>query len=107
MAWIFLLISGLGEVGGVTFIKLSDGFRKWKGTVGAILSGFVSFYCLSRALEEIPISVAYGIWTGIGSAGSVLLGMLAFGESRDKRKLLFIGMIIAGVAGLRIVDGGH
>jgi len=108
MAWLFLLLSGLGEVSGVTFTKLSDGFRKWKGTVGAIASGIVSFYCLSRALQHIPISTAYGIWTGIGSAGSVVLGMLLFGESKDWRKLLFIGMIIAGVVGLRVVGGvGH
>ncbi|MBB3110619.1 multidrug transporter EmrE-like cation transporter [Paenibacillus phyllosphaerae] len=107
MAWVFLLLSGLSEVSGVTFMKLSDGFRKWKGTVGAIISGIFSFYFLSRALQEIPISTAYGVWTGIGSAGSVILGMMLFGESRDRRKLLFIAMIIAGVAGLRIVGGGH
>ncbi|HUC93033.1 MAG TPA: multidrug efflux SMR transporter [Paenibacillus sp.] len=106
MAWIFLLISGLGEIGGVTFLKLSEGFTKWKATVGAALSGFVSFYFLSRALQDIPISTAYGIWTGIGSAGSVLLGMFLFKESKDMRKLLFISMIIAGVVGLRVVGGG-
>jgi len=101
MAWIWLLISGLGEIGGVTFIKLSDGFKRWKPTVGVIVSSFVSFYFLSLALREIPIGTAYGIWTGIGAAGSVLLGMVLFKESRDIRKLLFIAMIIAGVVGLR------
>ncbi|GMK38165.1 QacE family quaternary ammonium compound efflux SMR transporter [Paenibacillus sp. CCS19] len=105
MAWLFLLLSGLGEVSGVTFTKLSDGFRKWKGTVGAVISGILSFYCLSMALRDIPISTAYGIWTGIGSAGSVLLGMFLFGESKDWRKLLFIGMIIIGVIGLKISGG--
>jgi quaternary ammonium compound-resistance protein SugE len=103
MEWIYLLISGFGEIGGVTFIKLSDGFRKWKPTVGAIVSSFISFYFLSLALRDIPIGTAYGIWTGIGAAGSVLLGMALFKESRDVRKLLFIAMIIAGVAGLRVV----
>lgn len=107
MAWVFLLLSGLGEVGFVTFMKLSDGFRKWKPTVGTIVFGGLSFFLLSKALQSIPISTAYGVWTGIGAAGSVLLGMIAFGESRDRRKLLFIAMIITGVAGLRIVGGGH
>jgi quaternary ammonium compound-resistance protein SugE len=107
MAWLFLLISGLGEVSGVTCIKLSKGFTRWKGTVGAVISGLVSFYCLSRALHDIPMSTAYGIWTGIGAAGSVLLGMFAFKESKDPRKLLFIAMIIVGVAGLRMVGTGH
>lgn len=103
MAWLFLLISGIGEIGGVTFIKLSQGFKRWKPTVGAVVSGFISFYFLSLALRDIPMGTAYSIWTGIGSAGSVLLGMYLFKESKDVRKLLFISMIIAGVVGLRIV----
>ncbi|GGF92086.1 DMT family transporter [Paenibacillus abyssi] len=107
MSWIFLLLSGLAEVGGVTFMKLSKGFSRLKPTLGAIGFGIFSFYFLSRALQEIPISTAYGIWTGIGSAGGVLLGMLLFKESKDFRKLLFIGMIITGVIGLRVVGGGH
>ncbi|WP_020619441.1 DMT family transporter [Paenibacillus daejeonensis] len=107
MAWMFLLLSGLAEVSGVTFLKLSKGFTRFKPTLGAIISGAFSFYFLSRALQEIPISTAYGIWTGIGSAGGVLLGMYLFSESRDIRKLIFIGMIITGVIGLRVVGGGH
>ncbi|GBF74566.1 QacE family quaternary ammonium compound efflux SMR transporter [Paenibacillus sp. 598K] len=107
MAWIFLLLSGLAEVSGVTFLKLSKGFTRLKPTIGAIISGMFSFYFLSRALQQIPISTAYGIWTGIGSAGGVLLGMYLFRESRDVRKLIFIGMIITSVIGLRVVGGGH
>ncbi|MGG4144740.1 multidrug efflux SMR transporter [Paenibacillus algorifonticola] len=103
MAWIFLIISGLGEVGGVTFMKLSDGFKRWRGTVGAIIFGFISFYFLSRSLQDIPISTAYGIWTGIGSVGSVILGMIFFGESRDWRKIFFVLMIIGSVIGLKLV----
>lgn len=107
MAWLFLLVSGLGEVGGVTGMKLSNGFKNWRGTLLALASAFVSFYCLSRSLQDIPISTAYAIWTGIGSVGSVILGMLVFGESRDKRKMLFIAMIVVGAAGLKIVGGAH
>ncbi|MFX3636400.1 MAG: multidrug efflux SMR transporter [Candidatus Pristimantibacillus sp.] len=107
MAWIFLILSGLAEVGGVTFMKLSDGFRNWKGTVGAIIFGFFSFYLLSRAMEEIPLSTGYGIWTGIGSVGSVLLGMIFFGDSKSWKKILFVGMIITGVIGLKMTGGGH
>lgn len=107
MEWIYLLLSGLGEIGFVTCMKLSDGFKKWKWTAGSVLSGGLSFFLLSMALKEIPMSTAYGIWTGIGAAGSVLLGMLLFNESRDRRKLLFIAMIVIGVGGLRMVGGGH
>ncbi|XEC95283.1 multidrug efflux SMR transporter [Paenibacillus tarimensis] len=107
MAWIFLLLSGLAEIGGVTMMKLSRGFSRLKPTLGAVAFGVFSFYFLSRALQAIPISTAYGIWTGVGSAGSVLLGMFVFKESRDFRKLIFIGMIITGVIGLRLVGDGH
>lgn len=103
MAWFILFLSGLGEVGMVTFLKLSDGFTKWKGTVGTIIFGGLSFSLLSKAMVEIPISTAYGVWTGIGAAGSVLLGMVLFRESKDWRKILFIAMIIGGVIGLRMV----
>lgn len=103
MAWIYLLLSGIGEISFVTFLKLSDGFKKGVATTLALVSGAFSFYFLSRALVDIPISLAYGIWTGIGAAGSVLLGMLLFNESKDVRKLLFIAMIIAGVVGLKLV----
>ncbi|MUT65117.1 multidrug efflux SMR transporter [Paenibacillus sp. NEAU-GSW1] len=107
MAWLFLIISGLAEVGGVTSMKLSNGFRNWKGTAGAIVFGIGSFYFLSRALEGIPLSTGYGIWTGIGSVGSVLLGMIFFGDSRNWKKLLFVGLIMIGVIGLKTTGGGH
>lgn len=107
MAWVFLVLSGLAEVGGVTSMKLSNGFRNWKGTVSAIVFGIFSFYLLSRALEGIPLSTGYGIWTGIGSVGSVLLGMIFFGDSRNWKKLLFVGLIIIGVIGLKTTGGGH
>jgi len=104
MGWLYLIISGIGEIGGVTSMKLSDGFKRWKGTAGAIFFGFISFFFLSKALIYIPISTAYGIWTGIGSLGSVILGMFFFGESKDWRKLLFLAMIITGVIGLKVVS---
>ncbi|WP_042170333.1 DMT family transporter [Paenibacillus gorillae] len=107
MAWLFLILSGIAEVGGVTSMKLSDGFRKWKGTVGAVVFGFFSFYLLSKALEGIPLSTGYGIWTGIGAVGSVLLGMVLFGDSRSWKKLFFVGLIIIGVIGLKMTGGSH
>jgi quaternary ammonium compound-resistance protein SugE len=104
MAWVYLVLAGFGEIGFVIFMKLSEGFSRKKYTLLSALSGFVSFYFLSRALLEIPIGTGYGIWTGIGAAGSVLLGMLFFGESRDWKRVLFIGMIIGGVIGLKTIS---
>lgn len=101
MSWTFLVIAGLGEIGFVSFMKLSEGFTKTRYTILTVLSSLVSFYFLSKALLGIPIGTGYGVWTGIGAAGSVLLGMYFFGESKDWKRLVFIGMIISGVIGLK------
>lgn len=103
MAWIYLIIAGIGEIGFVIFMKLSEGFTRHRYTALSVVSGGFSFYFLSKALLEIPIGTGYGIWTGIGAAGSVLLGMLFFGESRDRKRVFFIGMIIAGAIGLKVI----
>jgi quaternary ammonium compound-resistance protein SugE len=104
MAWVFLIIAGFGEIGFVIFMKLSEGFTKHKYTFLSVVSGFFSFYFLSKALIEIPLGTGYGIWTGIGAAGSVLLGMLFFGESRELKRIFFICMIISGVIGLKLIS---
>ncbi|WP_082235029.1 DMT family transporter [Halobacillus massiliensis] len=104
MAWIFLLIAGIGEMSGMFFLKLSDGLRKAKPAAAALLSGIMSFYFLSLSLKELPIGTAYGIWTGIGSAGTVLLGMFIFKEQASFKRIFFIGCIITGVVGLKLVS---
>ncbi|UOR13380.1 DMT family transporter [Halobacillus amylolyticus] len=104
MSWIFLLLAGTGEMFGMLFLKLSDGFRKRIPTLLAIVSGGLSLYFLSLSLKELPIGTAYGIWTGIGSVGTVLLGILLFNEKASVQRLFFIGCIIAGVVGLKLVS---
>lgn len=102
MAWTILIIAGFFEVLFVTTMKLSDGFKVKKFTALTVLSGGLSFYLLSLALKEIEVGAGYAVWTGIGAAGSVLVGMLFFNENRQPAKLFFLSCIIAGVAGLRI-----
>lgn len=103
MAWIYLLFAGIGEVGFVIFMKLSNGFTRYLYSLLCVVSGSLSFYLLSKSLQELPIGTAYGMWTGIGAAGSVLLGMLFFGESKNWKRLLFIGMILISVIGLKMI----
>lgn len=105
MAWLTLIIAGFFEVAFVTTMKLSEGFKVKKYTALTILSGAISFYLLSRALTEIAVGTGYAVWTGIGAAGSVVVGMLFFKESRQPAKLFFLTCIIAGVAGLKIFGG--
>lgn len=104
MAWVYLVLAGFGEIGFVMFMKLSDGFTRQKYNLLTGVSAFFSFYFLSKSLLTLPVGTAYGIWTGIGAAGSVLLGMLFFGESRNWKRLLFIAMIIVSVVGLKVIS---
>lgn len=102
LSWIVLLLGGVCEVGFVTMMKLSDGFRRTKFTLLTLLFMVFSFYSLSFALKEIPIGVGYAVWAGIGAVGSVLVGMLFFRETRSWKKMLFIAMIIIGIVGLKL-----
>ncbi|MET3196946.1 multidrug efflux SMR transporter [Bacillus sp. OAE603] len=104
MAWIYLLIAGLGEVGFVTFMKLSNNFKKLNYSILCVVSGWISFYLLSKALKVIPVGTGYTIWTGIGAAGSVIIGMMFFKESRDWKRLFFITLVIASVIGLKVIS---
>ncbi|WP_394236605.1 DMT family transporter [Niallia oryzisoli] len=103
MEWIYLIIAGLCEVGFVIFMKLSEGFTRHRYTILTLVLSAFSFYFLSKALLVIPIGTGYGIWTGIGAAGSVILGILFFGESRNWKRVMFILMIVAGVVGLKSI----
>ncbi|NDV68493.1 QacE family quaternary ammonium compound efflux SMR transporter [Dysgonomonas sp. 25] len=100
--WLLLFAGGLCEVGFVTMMKLSDGFRKLKFSLLTIIFMAVSFYTLSLALKAIPIGVGYAVWSGIGAVGSVLVGIIFFKEAKDIKKILFIAMIIIGIVGLKL-----
>lgn len=100
--WLLLFVGGLCEVGFVTMMKLSNGFRILKFSLYTVLFMIASFYTLSLALKTIPIGVGYAVWSGIGAIGSVLIGMFLFKESKDIKKLLFISMIIIGIVGLKL-----
>lgn len=104
MAWVFLLIAGLGEMMGVFFLKLSDGFKNLVPSIFAFLAGGISFYFLSLSLTELPIGTAYGIWTGIGSVGTVIIGIFFFKDKTNMKRLAFILCIITGVVGLKLVS---
>jgi quaternary ammonium compound-resistance protein SugE len=103
--WVILLIAAVFEVVWAIGIKYTDGFSKLWPTVGTISAMIVSVYLLSVAAKTIPIGTAYAIWTGIGAAGTAILGMLLFGESRDVARILCILLIVCGVVGLKVFSG--
>ncbi|KGR86571.1 MULTISPECIES: multidrug efflux SMR transporter [Lysinibacillus] len=104
MGWLFIVMAGLFEVGGIISLKLTEGFTKLKPTILLIVCMGLSFFFLSLSLKEIPISIGYGLWTGIGAAGSVLLGMFIFNEPKSIKKLLLVGGIIISIVGLKLVS---
>jgi quaternary ammonium compound-resistance protein SugE len=103
MAWIVLLLAGVLEIGWAVGLKYTDGFsRLWPSlaTIGAMA---ISLLLLGLAVRTLPIGTAYAVWTGIGTVGTVLLGMALFGEPATPLRLAFIAMIIAGIIGLKLV----
>ena len=102
MAWIFLFIAGLFEIGWAIGLKYTEGFTKLWPSIGTIIAMIISFYFLSTAVKSIPIGTGYAVWTGIGAVGTALLGMILFGESKEFIRIFCILLIIVGIVGLKI-----
>ena len=103
MAWGILFAAGLFEIGWAVGLKYSQGFtRLWPSlaTVGAMA---VSLGLLGLALRTLPLGTAYAVWTGIGAVGTVLLGVVLFGESASAARLACVGLIVAGILGLKLL----
>lgn len=104
MHWILLTLAGLFEVGWAIGLKSSHGFtRFWPSAITVVLMG-LSFFLLATALKHLPIGTAYAVWTGIGAVGTALLGILFFGESASPARLACIALILAGIAGLKLLS---
>lgn len=103
MAWILLILAGFGEVLGVAGInKLNQ--RKDIVSFSLLFGGFIlSFVLLSIAMESISMGTAYAVWTGIGTVGSALVGMILYGESKEWRRILFIAMVLSAAVGLKLI----
>jgi len=103
MSWIYLVIAGLFECGWAVGIKYTDGFTKVVPTVLTLLAMTISFWLLSIAMKTIPVGTAYAVWTGIGTIGVAILGMILFGESKEILRILSLLLIIVGIIGLKLV----
>jgi quaternary ammonium compound-resistance protein SugE len=103
MAFIFLVLAGILEIGWAVGMKYTDNFTKLAPTSLTILSMIFSLYFLSLAMKEIPLGTAYAIWTGIGIVGTCILGVILFGESTSILKFIFIGCILVGIIGLKLI----
>ena len=106
MAWLLLLLAGLFEIGFALSLKASDGFSKLLPSLLFVVFAIVSLVLLNFAIKSLPIGTAYAVWTGVGAAGTAILGMVVLGEPVLATRIVSIGLIIAGVIGLQLT-GGH
>ena len=102
MAWIVLVISGVLEAGWALSLKASDGLSKLWPSVAFFVLLAASMGGLMFALKTLPVGPAYAVWVGIGAVGTAILGVVLLGESRSLVRLLCIGLIIAGIIGVRV-----
>lgn len=104
MAWIYLIIAGLFEVGFTTSLKMSNNFTNGKWTVAFFICISLSFHFLNEAIQKIPLGTAYAVWTGIGAVGTALIGILIFSEPSDFWRVFFIMLLIGSIIGLKLVS---
>jgi quaternary ammonium compound-resistance protein SugE len=104
MAWIYLIIAGLCEAGWAISLKYTCGFTRFWPSVGTVICLITSFVMFSVSLKSLPIGTAYAIWTGIGAAGTVIVGIFVFGEARDMTRICCILLIVAGIVGLKLTS---
>ena len=102
MAWLLLVVGGLFEVGFTTCLRFVDGFRSLPWTLGFLASVTLSMGLLERAARDIPMGTAYAVWGGIGAAGTVLVGIIWFGEPVTSVRILLLLALIACIVGLRL-----
>ena len=104
MAWLYLMIAGLLEVGWAIGLKYTYGFTKLVPSVITIVTMLFSFF-LSLALKSIPVGTGYAIWTGIGAVGTAVLGIILFSEPTAPARIACIGLIVVGIIGLKLTSG--
>ena len=105
MSWIILVIAGLFEIGWAIGLKYTEGFTRLWPSVGTVASMLISVGLLGLAMRDLPVGTAYAVWTGIGAVGTVILGIVLFGDPANAARLVCVGLIVAGILGLKLFSG--
>jgi quaternary ammonium compound-resistance protein SugE len=102
MAWLLLVLAGLFEVGWAIGLKYTDGFTRLWPTVGTVLAMIISLGLLGLAMKSLPVGTSYAVWVGVGAVGTAILGIVLLGEPANAGRLLSLGLIVAGIVGLKL-----
>jgi quaternary ammonium compound-resistance protein SugE len=102
MAWVILVIAGLFEMGWAVGLKYTVGFTRPWPTLWTVVAMAISLWLLGIAMKSLPVGTAYSVWVGVGAAGTVILGIVLFGEPANVARLASVALIIAGIIGLRL-----
>ncbi|MBC7579748.1 quaternary ammonium compound efflux SMR transporter SugE [Tardiphaga sp.] len=104
MAWLLLFIAGLLEIGWAIGLKYTEGFTRLVPSILTLTSMTASVGMLALALKTLPMGTAYAVWTGIGAVGTAILGIILFGDPSTLPRIACIGLIVAGIVGLKLVS---
>ncbi len=102
MAWTLLVLAGLLEVAWALGLKASEGFTRLWPSLFTVTTMLVSFYLLAQAMKALPVGTAYAVWVGIGALGTVLLGILIYGDSASPLRLVSLALVLVGLVGLKL-----
>ena len=104
MSWTILFFAGLFEVAWAVGLKYTEGFTRLWPSVGTVVAMAVSFYLLAVAMRSLPLGTAYAVWVGVGAVGTAILGIVLFNEPANAGRLVSLGLILAGIIGLKLAS---
>ncbi|MCL1633184.1 quaternary ammonium compound efflux SMR transporter SugE [Luteimonas sp. SX5] len=104
MSWIILVLAGLLEIGWAIGLKYTDGFTRLWPTLGTVAAMVTSIVLLGVAMKSLPVGTAYAVWVGIGAVGTAILGIVLLGEPSNPGRLISLGLIVAGIVGLKLAS---
>ncbi|MEO8344641.1 MAG: quaternary ammonium compound efflux SMR transporter SugE [Betaproteobacteria bacterium] len=104
MSWLVLVLAGLFEIGWAIGLKYTEGFTRVWPTVGTVLAMVISLGLLGIAMKSLPVGTAYAVWVGVGAVGTAILGIVLLGEPANAGRLVSLGLIVAGIVGLKLAS---
>lgn len=102
MPWLILIVAGLFEIGWAIGLKYTEGFTRTWPTIGTVAAMVISLGLLGIAMKSLPVGTSYAVWVGVGAVGTALLGIVLLGESANAGRLVSLGLIVAGIVGLKL-----